>query len=37
VLLRRSMFHEKDAVVWLLIVRKSKSNKKNFVISYPIG
>jgi hypothetical protein len=37
VLLRRSMFHEKDAVVRLLIVQKSKSNKKNFVISYPIG
>ena len=37
VLLRRSMFHEEDAVVRLLIVRKSKSNKKKFVISYPIG
>jgi hypothetical protein len=37
VLLRRSMFHEEDALVQLLIVRKSKSNKKKFVISYPIG
>ena len=37
VLLRRSMFPEEDAVVRLLIVRKSKSNKKKFVISYPTG
>ena len=37
VLLRRSLFHEEDAVVRLLIIQKSNSNKKKFVISYPIG
>jgi hypothetical protein len=37
VLLRRSIFHEEDAVVQLSIVRKRKSNKKKFVISYPSG
>jgi hypothetical protein len=37
VLLRRSMFPEEDAVVQLLITQKSKSNKKNFVLSYPTG
>jgi hypothetical protein len=37
VLLHRSMFPEEDAVVWLLITQKSKSNKKKFVLSYPTG
>jgi hypothetical protein len=37
VLLRRSLSHEEDAVVQLLIIQKSNSNKKKFVISYPIG
>jgi hypothetical protein len=33
--LRRSKFPEEDALVRLFISRKSKSNKKTFVLSYP--
>ena len=36
VLLRRSDFPPEDALVRLSISRKSKSNKKKFVLSYPI-
>lgn len=36
VLLRRSHFPPEDALVRLSISRKSKSNKKKFVLSYPI-
>jgi hypothetical protein len=35
VLIRRSKFPKEDALVRLFISRKSKSNKKKFVLSYP--